>query len=47
MAPLQDDDLTNEDRFGRQDRQRYSPWASLLAVLVVVIVIVLVYFFLI
>jgi len=42
----QDDHSTNEDRFGRQDAERYSAWSSLTAVIVVAIVIGLVYFFL-
>jgi hypothetical protein len=46
MAPRQDDDSTNEDRFGRQDHQIYNPWSAVLAVVVVVITIGLVYFFL-
>jgi hypothetical protein len=41
------DDSTNEDRFGRQDRQRYSRLSSFLAVAVMLIVVGLVYFFLI
>ena len=39
------DDSTNEDRFGRQDRQRYSRWSSLIAVVVVSIVVGLAFFF--
>jgi hypothetical protein len=39
------DDSTNEDRFGRQDRQTYSRWSSLIAIVVVLIVVGLVFFF--
>jgi amino acid transporter len=46
MARRQDDTSTNEDRFGRQDREQYSRWSSLLAVVIAVIVVGLVYFFL-
>jgi hypothetical protein len=45
MAGKQDDHSRSEDRFGRQDAERYSAWSSLVAVIVVVIVIGLVFFF--
>jgi hypothetical protein len=41
------DESTNEDRFGRQDREGYSPWSSLLAVVFALIALGLVYYFLI
>ena len=41
-----EDDNTNEDRFGRQDRQNYSRLSSLVAVVVVLIAVWLVYYFL-
>ena len=47
MTPRQDNDSTNEDRFGRQDHQRYSPWSSFFAVGVAVIAVGLIYFYLI
>ena len=46
MAEPKDDGSTNEDRFGRQNHQRYSRWSSLLAVVVVLIVVGLAYYFL-
>jgi cytoskeletal protein RodZ len=46
MAEPEDDNSTNEDRFGRQNHQRYNQWSSLLAVVVVLIVVGLVYYFL-
>jgi hypothetical protein len=45
MAEDQDDRSTTEDRFGRQDREKFSGWSSLLVVVVVAIIIGLVYFF--
>jgi hypothetical protein len=45
MAEEQDDRSTSEDRFGRQDREKFSGWSSLVVVIGVAIVIGLVYFF--
>jgi hypothetical protein len=39
------DDSSNEDRFGRQDRQTYSKWSSLIAIVVMLIVVGLAFFF--
>lgn len=45
MAEPGDDDATNEDRFGRQDAQRYSARSSILAIVVIIVVVGLIYFF--
>jgi len=45
MAGNQDDDSTNEDRFGRQDAKKFSPWSSAVVVAVVAVIVGLVYFY--
>jgi hypothetical protein len=46
MAEPEDNDSTNEDRFGRQDTERYSVRSSVLAIVLIIIVLGLAYFFL-
>jgi len=45
VADDQDDRSTNEDRFGRGDKERSSGWSSLVVIVAVLVVIGLVYFF--
>jgi hypothetical protein len=45
MAEPERDDSTNEDRFGRQDSQRYSVRSSILAIVLIIIVLGLAYLF--
>jgi|GEM_PF-4713761 hypothetical protein len=41
--PPNDNTTTSEDRFGRQDKGRYSGWSSALAIAIIVIVIGIVF----
>lgn len=45
MAEPEHGDSTNEDRFGRQDAQRYSVRSSLLAIVLIIVVLGLTYLF--
>jgi hypothetical protein len=36
---------TNEDRFARQDQQRYSGWSSLISLAIIAVLIGIVVFF--
>jgi hypothetical protein len=45
MAEPKGDDSTNEDRFGRQDAQRYSTLSSVLVIVFIVAILGIAYFF--
>lgn len=45
MPRQNDDRSTNEDRFGRQDFQKYSTRSSVVAIIAILVILGVVYFF--